>query len=172
MSKEDKRVLGIDPGSRYTGFGVIDIKNNKPSYVTSGIIKSLKGDFPARLKIIFRSVSSIINEFNPNIIAIESVFVHKNAGSALKLGHARAAALSASFDREIDVYEFAPREIKKAIVGTGSATKDQIQHMITSLLNLSKSPSEDAADAIAVALCYSNQSKYLNELKKIGGQTK
>ena len=70
MSKEDKRVLGIDPGSRYTGFGVIDIKNNKPSYVTSGIIKSLKGDFPARLKIIFRSVSSIINEFNPNIIAI------------------------------------------------------------------------------------------------------
>ena len=79
------------------------------------------------------------------------------------------SALSASFDREIDVDEFAPREIKKAIVGTGSATKDQIQHMITSLLNLSKSPSEDAADAIAVALCYSNQSKYLNELKKIGG---
>ena len=169
MSKEDKRVLGIDPGSRYTGFGVIDIKNNKPSYVTSGVIKSLKGDFPYRLKIIFRSVSTIINEYNPNIIAIESVFVHKNAGSALKLGHARAAALSASFDRELDIYEFAPREIKKAIVGTGAATKDQIQHMITSLLNLSKSPSEDAADAIAVALCYSNQRRYLNELHKIGG---
>ena len=85
MTKKSQRVFGVDPGSRKTGFGIIDINNNKPFYVTSGVIKSLKGDFPERLETIFKSVSSLIAEYQPKIIVIESVFVHKNAGSALKL---------------------------------------------------------------------------------------
>jgi len=167
MIEKNQRVFGVDPGSRKTGFGIIDINNNKPFYVTSGVIKSLKGDFPERLETIFKSVSSLIDEYHPKIIVIESVFVHKNAGSALKLGHARAAALCASFDRGIEVFEYAPREIKKAIVGNGAATKEQVQHMVTAILDLSVKPSEDAADAIAAALCYSNQRNLTNSLKKI-----
>ena len=96
MTKKSQRVFGVDPGSRKTGFGIIDINNNKPFYVTSGVIKSLKGDFPERLETIFKSVSSLIAEYQPKIIVIESVFVHKNAGSALKLGHARAAAIASA----------------------------------------------------------------------------
>jgi crossover junction endodeoxyribonuclease RuvC len=167
MTEKSQRVFGVDPGSRKTGFGIIDINNNKPLYVTSGVIKSLKGDFTERLETIFKSVSSLMDEYRPKIIVIESVFVHKNAGSALKLGHARAAALCASFDRGIEVFEYAPREIKKAIVGNGAATKEQVQHMVTAILDLSVKPSEDAADAIAAALCYSNQRNLTNSLKKI-----
>ena len=167
MKEINQRVLGIDPGSRLTGFGLIDIKNHQPSYVTSGIIKSLEGNFPERLKTIYQSVLNLMKEYNPNIMVIESVFVHKSAGSALKLGHARAAALCASFDSEVEIYEYAPREIKKAVVGNGAASKEQVQHMVVSLLGLDASPAEDAADAIAAALCYSNQEKLQSSLKQL-----
>ncbi len=100
-------------------------------------------------------------------MVIESVFVHKSAGSALKLGHARAAAICASFDSEIEIFEYAPREIKKAVVGNGAATKEQVQHMVVSLLGLDARPAEDAADAIAAALCYSNQEKLQSSLKQL-----
>ena len=155
--KTDQRILGIDPGSRATGFGLIDLIGGQVKYLTSGIIKSTKGDFTDRLKVINQSVYKLIKEYNPDIMVIESVFVHKNPSSALKLGHARAAALCATFDFDVTVFEYAPREIKKAVVGTGAASKEQVQHMVVSLLKLDGIPAEDAADALAAALCYSNQ---------------
>ena len=152
-----RRILGIDPGSRLTGFGVLDFEGDTPSYVTSGTVKSTDGGFADRLRQIFDSIGGIVAEFQPDIVAIESVFMHKNASSALKLGHARSAALCATFEHDVEVFEYAPREIKQAVVGTGSATKEQVQHMVVSILQLDGTPSPDAADALAAALCHGNQ---------------
>ena len=163
--KIDQRILGIDPVSRKTGFGVIDLIGGQLKYITSGVIKSTDGDFTDRLKVIHQSVRALIKEYNPHIMSIESVFVHKNPSSALKLGHARAAALCATFDFDMDVFEYSPREIKKGVVGTGAASKEQVQHMVVSLLNLGGSPAEDAADAIAAAICYSNEKAMRDALR-------
>ncbi len=130
---------------------------DQPRYVASGIVKSPDGTFPDRLKTIFVAVSEIVDEYRPDIVAVESVFMSKNAGSALKLGHARSAALCATFAFDVEVFEYAPREIKQAVVGTGSASKAQVQHMVVSLLQLSETPSSDAADALAAAICHGNQ---------------
>lgn len=157
MMSQRKRILGIDPGSRQTGFGVLDLCGNRATYVASGTVKSLDGDFPSRLRQIFESVANIVAEYRPDVVAVESVFMHKNASSALKLGHARSAALCATFEQGIDVFEYAPREIKQAVVGTGSATKSQVQHMVVSILQLDGTPAPDAADALAAALCHGNQ---------------
>lgn len=154
-----QRVLGIDPGSRLTGFGVLDFASDKASYIASGIIQSIDGDFPQRLKVIYDAVCELVVEYKPDVVSIESVFVHKNPGSALKLGHARSAAICATFQANAEVFEYAPREIKLAVVGTGSATKDQVQHMVVSLLGLEGAPSPDAADALAAALCHGHQSR-------------
>ncbi len=154
---DKQRILGIDPGSRLTGFGVLDFVGDAPSYVTSGTVRSVDGGFADRLRQIFVSISGIVAEFSPDIVAIESVFMHKNAGSALKLGHARSAALCATFEHDCEVFEYAPREIKLAVVGTGSATKEQVQHMVVSILQLDGTPAPDAADALAAALCHGNQ---------------
>ncbi|MFV2093197.1 MAG: crossover junction endodeoxyribonuclease RuvC [Hyphomicrobiales bacterium] len=151
------RILGIDPGSRVTGFGVLDCEQDRAIYVASGAVKTADGAFADRLKLIFRSVSEIVSEYRPQVMSIESVFVHRNAGSALKLGHARSAAICASFEFDLDVHEYAPREIKQAIVGSGSASKEQVIHMIRAILELDGNPSADAADALAVALCHANQ---------------
>jgi len=151
------RILGIDPGSRLTGFGVIDFVGDKASYVASGSIESVTGEFADRLKLIFRSVSEIVGEYRPQVVAVESVFVHKNAGSALKLGHARAAAICATFEYDLEVHEYAPREIKQAVVGSGSSAKEQVQHMVIAMLKLQGSPAPDAADALATALCHGNR---------------
>ncbi len=152
-----QRILGIDPGSRLTGFGVLDFRGDAATYVTSGTVKSIDGGFADRLRQIFESISGIVAEFQPDIVAIESVFMHKNASSALKLGHARSAALCATFEHDVEVFEYAPREIKQAVVGTGSATKEQVQHMVVSMLQLDGTPAPDAADALAAALCHGNQ---------------
>jgi crossover junction endodeoxyribonuclease RuvC len=152
-----RRILGIDPGSRLTGFGILDFDGDKPSYVTSGTVKSLDGSFPERLKRIFVSVGEIVAEYRPEIISIETVFMARNAGSALKLGQARSAALCATFAFDVEVFEYAPREIKQAVVGTGAATKEQVQHMIVSMLALNAAPSSDAADALAAAICHGHQ---------------
>lgn len=152
-----RRILGIDPGSRLTGFGVLDFDGDTPTYVASGTVKSMDGEFAERLRQIFDSVSRIVAEYRPDIVAIESVFMHKNAGSALKLGHARSAALCATFEYDVEVVEYAPRAIKQAVVGTGAATKEQVQHMVVSILQLEGSPAPDAADALAAALCHGNQ---------------
>jgi crossover junction endodeoxyribonuclease RuvC len=151
------RILGIDPGSRLTGFGIVDCAGDRYAYVASGTIRSAAGDFPDRLQVIFRAVSDIVAEHRPDIVAIESVFMHRNASSALKLGHARAAAICATFELEVEVAEYAPREIKQAIVGTGAATKAQVQHMVRNLLSLEGEPAPDAADALAAALCHGNR---------------
>jgi crossover junction endodeoxyribonuclease RuvC len=152
-----QRILGIDPGSRLTGFGVIDFDGDKAAYVASGTVKSIDGAFADRLRQIFESVGGIVDEFRPDIVAVESVFMHKNAGSALKLGHARSAAICATFAHGVEIFEYAPREIKQAVVGTGAATKEQVQHMVVSILTLDGTPAEDAADALAAALCHGHQ---------------
>lgn len=154
-----RRILGIDPGSRKTGFGIVDCVDGDPGYVSSGIVKTADGDFPDRLRQIYQSVREIVREFQPQVVAIESVFMHRNAGSALKLGQARSAALCATFELDVEVHEYAPREIKQAIVGTGSASKEQVSHMVVHLLRLDGVPAEDAADALAAALCHSHQRK-------------
>ena len=167
-----RRILGIDPGSRLTGFGVLDFQGDTPSYVSSGTVKSVDGAFADRLRQIFEAVGDIMDEFKPDIVAIESVFMHKNASSALKLGHARSAALCATFEHDVEVFEYAPREIKQAVVGTGSATKEQVQHMIVSILKLEGTPAPDAADALAAALCHGNQHRVHAQLgtgKRIAG---
>jgi crossover junction endodeoxyribonuclease RuvC len=152
-----KRILGIDPGSRVTGFGVLDFRGDTPSYVASGTVRSTDGGFADRLRQIFEAVSGIVAQYRPDVVVLESVFMHKNAGSALKLGQARAAALCATFGHDNEVFEYAPREIKKAVVGTGAASKSQIQHMIVAILRLNGTPTPDAADALAAALCHGNQ---------------
>ncbi len=161
---EKRRILGIDPGSRLTGFGVLDFLGNRPNYVASGTVRSATGSFPDRLRRIFVAVSDIVERYRPDVVAIESVFMAKNAGSALKLGHARSAALCATFAFEIDVYEYAPREIKQAVVGTGAASKEQVQHMVISLLQLDGVPSADAADALATAICHGHHAGLAAEL--------
>ncbi len=158
------RILGIDPGSRMTGFGVLDFVADNATYVASGTVQSIDGEFPERLKQIFDSVSEIVLQYQPDVVAIESVFVHKNAGSALKLGHARSAAICATFESDVDVFEYAPREIKQAVVGTGAATKHQVQHMVISILRLDGEPSADAADALATALCHGQQRRLKSRL--------
>ncbi len=162
-----RRILGIDPGSRFTGFGVLDFERERATYVASGTIKSLDGDFPDRLKQIFVSVRQIVEQYRPDVVAIESVFMAKNASSALKLGHARSAALCATFAFDVEVFEYAPREIKQAIVGTGAATKEQVQHMIVTLLQLEGVPAADAADALAAALCHGHQHRIRGRLSNM-----
>ena len=169
---ESGRILGIDPGSRLTGFGVLDFRGDSPSYVASGTVRSIDGGFADRLRQIFESVSEVVAEFRPDVVAIESVFMHKNAGSALKLGHARSAALCATFEHDVDVFEYAPREIKLAVVGNGSASKEQVQHMVVSILKLDGTPSSDAADALAAALCHGHRRRlqaHLGTGKRIAG---
>jgi len=161
---ENLRILGIDPGSRLTGFGVLDIEADSATYVASGTVQSTDGEFPDRLRQIFESVAEIVSRYHPDVVAIESVFVHKNAGSALKLGHARSAAICATFDSDVEVVEYAPRAIKQAVVGTGSATKEQVQHMVVALLRLDGEPSADAADALATALCHGHQRQLNSQL--------
>ena len=164
---DKRRILGIDPGSRLTGFGVLDFDGEQATYVASGTVKSLDGSFPDRLKQIFVSVGEIVEQYRPDVVAVESVFMAKNAGSALKLGHARSAALCATFAFDVDVFEYAPREIKQAIVGTGAATKEQVQHMIMTLLQLEGAPSPDAADALATALCHGHQRRIRGRLSAV-----
>lgn len=159
-----QRILGIDPGSRLTGFGVVDFVGDKAIYVASGTVKSTDGAFADRLRQIFELVGAIVDEFRPDIVSVESVFMHKNAGSALKLGHARAAAICATFAHGAEVFEYAPRAIKQAVVGTGAATKEQVQHMVVSILSLDGVPAPDAADALAAALCHGHQRRMQEQL--------
>ena len=158
------RILGIDPGSRLTGFGVLDFVGDKPTYVASGTIRSPDGSFPERLRKIFESVGEIVSEYRPAIVSIESVFMARNPGSALKLGHARSAALCATFAHDVEVFEYSPREIKLAVVGTGAATKEQVQHMVVSLLQLDGTPAADAADALAAAICHAHRRRIEGQL--------
>lgn len=148
------RILGIDPGSRFTGYGVIDSDGQHARYVGSGCVRVSGATLADKLGVIFRELHTLIGDFRPEQLAIENVFMHRNADSALKLGQARGAAICAAVTRSLPVSEYAPREVKQAIVGKGGADKVQIQHMVRVLLNLREPPQADAADALAVALCH------------------
>jgi crossover junction endodeoxyribonuclease RuvC len=149
-------ILGIDPGSRATGFGVIGVQGPRSRYIASGCIRAGAGEFLQRLQAIFERTRTVFEQYHPDEIAIERVFVHHNADSALKLGHARSAALCATFSRSLPIHEYAPREIKQAVAGTGGADKTQIQTMVKHLLRLDGSIQSDAADALAVAICHAH----------------
>lgn len=148
------RVLGLDPGSRHTGFGIVDCSGPAATHIVSGAISTNAEEFPERLQQIFEQVRELIVRYTPAEIAIERVFVHRNADSALKLGQARGAALCGAFAAAVQVFEYSPREIKMAVVGSGSADKVQVQHMVRALLSLNTRVNTDAADALAVALCH------------------
>lgn len=149
-------ILGIDPGSRKTGFGIINYVSGRSDYVTSGVIRLPAGDLSERLRIIYASVSELIEQHCPQELAIEQVFMAKSAGSALKLGQARGAAIVACVTRDMLVSEYSARQIKQSVVGTGAADKAQVQHMVKVLLKLPGQPQEDAADALAAALCHAH----------------
>jgi crossover junction endodeoxyribonuclease RuvC len=148
-------VLGIDPGSRITGYGLIESSSGKLKYVASGRIKvPEKKDLAERLGLIYDGISEIVHKYNPTEFAVEKIFVSKSAPSALKLGQARGAAIIAGSRQGAILSEYEARKIKQAVVGTGAATKKQVQLMVKSLLALSELPKEDAADALGIAICH------------------
>jgi len=149
-------VLGIDPGSRITGWGVISAIGQKNTFVASGCIRMDTSPLPERLKQIFDGISEIIETYQPEQAAIEQVFLARNADSAFKLGQARGAAITALVHQEIEVGEYSARQVKQAVVGKGAADKSQVQHMVCRILQLDSSPQEDAADALAIAICHAN----------------
>ena len=160
-------ILGIDPGSRVTGYGIVSVTATgvRQEYVTSGCIRTTdKATLPEKLDEIFCGVTQIINEFVPHELAIEQIFVARSAESALKLGHARGVAIVAAVNLGLPVYEYEARKIKQAVVGSGAARKEQVQHMVQMLLQLPGKPQADAADALAVALCHINTQQGLERL--------
>jgi crossover junction endodeoxyribonuclease RuvC len=150
------RILGIDPGSRITGYGIIDSKGNHLQHVASGCITLGDTDYIYKLRSIFSELGALLDTHKPNEVAIERVFVNRNADSALKLGQARGAAIVACSLQDIDIHEYSANQIKQALVGRGHAAKQQIQHMVKVLLNLREVPATDAADALAVAICHAH----------------
>jgi len=157
-------ILGIDPGSRITGYGIVTQNGNGCDYIDSGCIRMSSDSIPQRLKTIFESVSLLIEQYHPDEMAIEAVFMNKNADSALKLGQARGAAICAAVVRDIPVSEYSPRRVKQAVVGQGGAAKAQVQSMMQMLLKLTSSPQADAADALAIAYCHASSSTLYQQL--------
>ncbi|WP_095499317.1 crossover junction endodeoxyribonuclease RuvC [Paraferrimonas haliotis] len=152
-------ILGIDPGSRITGYGVIRVQGKLQEYIGSGCIRTQSKELSPRLNTIFNGVSELIQQYQPDEFAIEQVFMARNPDSALKLGQARGAAIVAATQCDIPVYEYAARLIKQAVTGTGGADKSQVQHMVQHMLKLPGKPQADAADALAVAICHSHTQK-------------
>ncbi|MDE2090103.1 MAG: crossover junction endodeoxyribonuclease RuvC [Gammaproteobacteria bacterium] len=163
------RILGIDPGTLVTGYGLIESDGTRNVYVASGCIRAQGEGMPQRLKMIYDQLSEIVATYRPQEIAVEQVFVHRNVDSALKLGQARGAAICAGMSLCPSVSEYTPRQIKQAVVGTGAAAKPQIQHMVRILLGLSSVPPPDAADALAVALCHSHTRHTLGRMSRLRG---
>ena len=166
------RILGIDPGSRTTGYGIIDSDNRKTAYVASGCIRVSGDDLAVRLCNIFDEIQNLVVDYHPDELAVERVFMHRNADSALKLGQARGAAICAVASRSIPVVEYSATQIKQSVVGKGNAAKQQVQHMIRVLLNLSAAPQADAADALAAALCHANTRMTLNQMHGVAGMSR
>ena len=162
-------MLGIDPGSQRTGFGVLDATGARLRYVASGVIRTSHADFAARLCEIFRCVQTIVAQYQPQQIAIEKVFVNRNPDSALKLGQARGAAICGTADANAEVFEYATRQIKQAVVGSGNAEKAQVQLMMRTLLKLDGPVAVDAADALAAAVCHALRARSISKLAGLGG---
>lgn len=155
------RILGIDPGSRVTGFGVIETGGRKPAYIASGCVRSEDPDLAQRLRTIFEGLRAVIAEHRPDEAVIENVFVKHNVESALKLGQARGAAICAMVVQGLPVHEYTPTQIKQSVVGTGAADKEQVRHMVCALLKLRGAPRLDASDALACALSHLHISRTL-----------
>ena len=151
------RILGIDPGSRAAGYGIVDFSDGRFTFVCCGVIRvDTKRSFPERLLEIHQGISEVIEIHQPDLASIEEVFMAKNPNSALKLGHARGVLILAAMQKKLPLGEYSPRQIKQAVAGYGNADKAQIQHMVKAILALAKTPSHDAADALAVAICHAN----------------
>ncbi len=149
-------ILGVDPGTLITGYGIIEFDHGRIRMLACGSVENKSGQsMPLRLKHIYETLNEVMNKFHPDEFAIETAFYGKNPQSALKLGHARGVAMLAAVKQEIPTSEYSPREVKKAIVGNGTASKEQVQYMIKSLLKLKESPKKyDVTDALAVAICH------------------
>ena len=153
-------IIGIDPGSRVTGYGVITQADRQVSFIASGVIRLESSNQGERLNVLFESLSDLLKEYQPNESAIEKVFVGKSADSALKLGQARGVALLALQRAGLSVAEYAPRKIKQTVTGSGGADKTQINDMVVRSLRLNGRPSADAADALAIALCHAYSANF------------
>ena len=164
-------ILGIDPGSRFTGYGVIKQQGMRFEYLGSGCIKMGDKPMAQRLKIIFQGVTQLIEQYQPNSFAIEQVFMAHNPDSALKLGQARGAAMVAASLLSLEVNEYSARQVKQAVVGTGAADKSQVQQMVKSLLKLPGKPQADAADALAIAICHGHSQQHLIKLSGQASKT-
>ena len=163
------KILGIDPGSINTGYGIIESKGNYNKHIKNGVIKIKAKTLAEKLKIINSEITTINKTFEPDEIAIEKVFMHRNADSALKLGQARGAAITACAINDIPLFEYSANQVKQACVGKGHAAKEQVQHMIKILLCLEESPLADAADALAIALCHANSRESLLRMQGVSG---
>ena len=159
-------ILGVDPGSLRTGYGLIKIENKKFVYLDSGHIRMRQKAMTDRIRHIYTSLQALIEHYHPDEAAIEQVFMHINPGSALKLGQARGAAIAAIVTYNISVDEYSARQVKQSVVGYGNAIKTQVQHMIKSILRLDKVPQEDSADALAIAICHYNTQQSLRLIDK------
>lgn len=162
-------ILGVDPGSRITGYGIIRAEGRHVQYIDSGCIRVGEKPMPERLQTIFHSLATLIGEFRPEEFAIEQVFMARNPDSALKLGQARGAAIVSAANSGLAVHEYSARQVKQAVVGKGGADKSQVQHMVQVLLALSSRPQADAADALAIALCHAHMSQSVSRLVTGGG---
>lgn len=152
-----ERILGIDPGSRVTGYGIIESDRGNLIFVACGVVKTTPNyPFANRLNEIFDGINEVIQIHDPEVAAVEEVFLSQNPGTAIKLGQARGAAVVAAMQNGLSVSDYSPRKIKQAVAGYGQAEKEQVQHMVRVLLNLKGMPSNDAADALAVAICHAN----------------
>ncbi|MFV2089307.1 MAG: crossover junction endodeoxyribonuclease RuvC [Pseudomonadales bacterium] len=150
------RIIGIDPGSRLTGYGVVGVGSGGITYVASGCIRTTNGSFPERLREIYCGISELIEGHRPDGFAIEEVFLAKNPDSALKLGQARGVAIAAGVAFGLPIHEYAAKTVKLGLVGSGRASKSQVQHMVRVILGLPGDPQADAADALAIAICHVN----------------
>lgn len=156
MTATTRRILGIDPGSRVTGYGIVDVCGSTVSYVDSGCVRLASEEMPLRLMMIHQAIEELVRQYRPQEFAIEAIFVHKNPNSALKLGQARGVAICAAVLAQLPVSEYAAKSIKQAVVGKGGADKTQVQHMVKILLGRSGKIQSDAADALAVAVTHAH----------------
>ena len=159
------RILGIDPGSRVTGYGIVVKQGAELGFVTCGTIRTGgERDFSRRLLLIFEGLCQVIERHRPEVAAVEDLFLARNPRSALKLGQARGAAVVAALQHRLEVHDYTPRMVKQAVAGYGQADKEQVQRMVEILLGLDGSPTSDAADALAVAICHANHVDHLAAL--------
>ena len=168
MTTTPHRIIGVDPGSRLTGWGVIEIRGEQAKAVAWGAIAAGDGEFCDRLGTIFEELAALLDQHGAAEAAFESVFMNRNAASALKLGQARGAAVAAAVSRRLPVAEYPPTRIKQALVGRGRADKTQVQHMVRVLLGIAEPLQADAADALAVALCHHHTKQTLDRMSAAG----